>query len=99
MNPTTTTTPIFPVCSSCGEHRGLNHDSARCWTIARAFADVATLGQRPCPTIPESSHHITQLSRWLADRPAQRGNQPYRDRQTSLDRWIALAQRQAGGRQ
>jgi hypothetical protein len=99
MNPTTTPTPIFPVCSSCGEHRGLDHDPARCWTIAHAFAAVAGKNHFPGLRSDDPDYNIVELSRWLRDRPKQRGTQQYRDRETSLDRWITKAQLIAGGRQ
>ncbi len=80
-------------CSHCGfdRHEGQEHDSRRCWTIAHARA--ATLnGLVPA----EADHHIAALARWLQDHPANPGShqarQARRDREISLDRWVAIAQ-------
>lgn len=83
--------PIFPpICSHCGERRGREHDSARCWTIAHAFA-VVSHSHSP-DQYSDHNGHIAELSRWLREHPAQRGALQYTDRETSLDRWVRIAQ-------
>jgi hypothetical protein len=77
----------FAPCSHCGEIRTETPDSQRCWTIAHAIANSITQGRTPS----EADSHIVELRRWLADHPRQRGTQQYRDREISLDRWIAKA--------
>jgi hypothetical protein len=105
MNPTVT-------CSHCGEERhdltpdGQHivpgqpaHDPKRCWAIAHAMVmETAGMGD-------ETSHNIVELARWLQDHPNRPGVQrtsgaiqARRDREISLDRWVAVAQRQAGGK-
>ncbi len=104
MNAIQITTPI--PCSHCGELRydltpdgqhivpgQPEHNSARCWTIAHAYATVLEHA-RPghVNDAPEWAHNVVELARWLADHPKQRGTVQYRDRETSLDRWIVKAQ-------
>jgi hypothetical protein len=91
-----------PTCSHCGEPRTEDqpHDSQRCWTIAHAYA-VLLEHARPghVNDAPEWAHHIVELSRWLQAHPNRPGAQKTsgaiqarRDREISLDRWVAKAQ-------
>jgi len=96
MNATCTQTQT---CSHCGEPHieGQPHDSARCYTIAHAYATVLDHARPGCVNdAPEWAHHIVDLSRWLQSRPANPGSpqarQARRDREISLDRWVAKAQ-------
>ncbi len=80
------------------------HDPKRCWTIAHArAADMRMNGLVPT----EADHHIAELARWLRDRPMPkltpaREDLPWfrqmararADRETALNRWVAIAQRE-----
>ena len=82
----------FETCSHCGEFRdAANHDSARCWTIARAFAmERANMGD-------ETSHHIAELRTWLSTHTPRETWTPgqyraYDDRLRALAGWLAKSQ-------
>lgn len=45
----------------------------------------------PTERMDDPQAHIAELSAWLASHQAQRGTQAYQDRETSLQRWQAIA--------